>query len=491
MLRDTHLRQDYHKHLDDHRNNPSDFKAPEVPYELAVATTDHNNTHPSFLEREPNEKDEPDREGEDGHFQLKNAPDTQQVVKILEKPDKTVADFYRKANLAMKTLQDDQEDVMSLHILKKTDNEIHDHLRKTHGEDKWKPHFLNHQTMFETFRSLYKEAPHNLASRQAIQELVERHHYPQLWIWQGEIKDEVQGDVTNGGGGVSSESSTKNTQGTAAQGHANMEGSDADVQQDVTDSGTGLAPTKPKRTRASNNTGGPPFKTRDGNLIIGYRKAGFGHRFLVQTGSEEDPRYEIRSGEKCGRSTATAYREWSGALNLAQGDRQWSEKDAKNWRELLGVASTKLNCQSFGRSRLPDTYVLVQFADRTEPVWLTRSNYRKIRGRTDADADIRDWYDERDMTAPENQEANYLRIGNNIYPSLGLLDNVKDDDEDATEDETLVHRVQRSAIKRLPPPQETLGVMQELVKKTVDEKNQKLEQQMEQMMVMIRTLSGK
>ncbi len=492
VLEHDEYRQRYNEERDD-------FKPPRFPRPKDINTEDVFGPN-AWGDEAPD--DEVTRKGANGHEYLVDTPETSSSV-VLAEPDGAIAKLHQDATASMVKLQENPNNKRAIEKLKNTDNDIERYLRKIYpNKDEWKKHYLIHQTKYETFRIHYKDAQKDPQARRAVQALVKRHHYPVGWTWQDD--DEEQDNVVETS--ASSSQNTNQASGIAGVQGDMTDGKDArgedthmtDAQGDkVTDGSQGSPPAARKPPAGSKNMTEDGIRTRDGHLILGFRKAGFGHRFLIKIETDEVTRYELRSGEKCGRSAADAYRASKGALELGKADQQYSKNDAKRWRELLAVASTKLNHMNYGRSRLPDTYVLVQFEGPGEPVWLTRTTYRRIRGRTDADADIREWYAERDLIPAEDQDANAWLINNKVYLGMNLLENVEDDD---IEDENLNYRIQRSGIKRLPPPGRKLGTVDEIFQKALNERekaheepkkqeNLAIRQEMQEMREMIRALT--
>ncbi|KAI9884394.1 MAG: hypothetical protein M1823_003826 [Watsoniomyces obsoletus] len=451
VLKNTAHRQDFD------RQGAGSFKVPKLPDDMDHERNMGENAFGNEAEDEPEEL----QKDKNGHWKRKGPLKTETATHSLEKPDEAILRYYDNLTPAMQNLQKNPEEEATLKKLEKWDDTLKTGLKKQYGDDKGGRVFAAHQTRHLTFQAQYKLAATDSGVRNDIKELVQRHHYPSGWAWQLDTKD----------GAV--QPSTKDTQGTPGENTGRKEGPGG---------GTG-AKDKDKEDRLPGppgppgGAGGQPedgIKTRDGHVILGYRKAGFGHRFLIKIETDEVTRYELRSGEKCGRSAADAYRASKGALVLGKVDDQYSRNDAKRWRELLAVASTKLNHMNYGRSRLPDTYVLVKFEGREEPVWLTRTTYRKIRGRTDADADIREWYTERDLVPAEDQDANAWVINNKVYLDMNLLEKVEDD---GVEDENLNYRVQRSGIKRLPAPGRRLTDIDQIIQKAVAEREKAIGEQ--------------
>jgi len=163
-----------------------------------------------------------------------------------------------------------------------------------------------------------------------------------------------------------------------------------------------------------------PGLTRKGEPILGYRTIGGdgkgnprGYQFVVQTGTKEKPQYDLQSGTEIGRRAVDGYlgMDKSKMTRLSEADKKYSRKDAKDYRGIKFVASKPLQTKLAGSNfRFPAAVCMASFAnpEREDLIW--RSTLRSVLGKTDADADIEDYYDENGLTKPWEVSPTRLRL---------------------------------------------------------------------------------
>jgi len=96
---------------------------------------------------------------------------------------------------------------------------------------------------------------------------------------------------------------------------------------------------------------------------------------------------------------------------LSEADKKYSRKDAKDYRGIKFVASKPLQTKLAGSNfRFPAAVCMASFAnpEREDLIW--RSTLRSVLGKTDADADIEDYYDENGLTKPWEVSPTRLRL---------------------------------------------------------------------------------
>lgn len=153
-----------------------------------------------------------------------------------------------------------------------------------------------------------------------------------------------------------------------------------------------------------------PGLTRKGEPILGYRKIGGdgkgnprGYQFVVQTGTKEKPQYDLQSGTEIGRRAVDGYLDMDKIKikRLGQADKNYSREDAKDYIGIKFVASKPIQTKLIGSGfRFPASVCMATFAnpEREDLVW--RTTLRNVLGKTDADADIEDYYIQNGQTRP-------------------------------------------------------------------------------------------
>lgn len=153
-----------------------------------------------------------------------------------------------------------------------------------------------------------------------------------------------------------------------------------------------------------------PGLTRKGEPILGYRTIGVdgkgnprGYQFVVQIGTKEEPEYALQSGTEIGRRAVDGYlgMDKSKIKRLGEADKNYSRKDAKDYRGIKFVASKPIQTKLAGSGfRFPASVCIASFVnpEREDLIW--RSTLRNVLGKTDADADIEEYYDQNELTRP-------------------------------------------------------------------------------------------
>ena len=151
-----------------------------------------------------------------------------------------------------------------------------------------------------------------------------------------------------------------------------------------------------------------PGLTREGEPIVGYRKVGWGHQFIVQTGSKDKPLYDLRSGSEIGKRARDGFLNMEGEKTFLS-DKNIDIDDLGEYKQVLGVAMKSIQTKTIGVGfRYPVTFVLALFeksdtkngGKSQEQKWITRTTLRKILGKKDADADIQEHYDSQGLEKP-------------------------------------------------------------------------------------------
>jgi len=153
-----------------------------------------------------------------------------------------------------------------------------------------------------------------------------------------------------------------------------------------------------------------PGLTRKGEPILGYRTIGGdgnenprGYQFVVQTGIKEKPQYELQSGTEIGRRAVDGYlgMNKSKIKRLDEADKYYSRKDAKDYRGIKFVASKPIQTKLAGSGfRFPASVCMASFVNPARENMVWRSTLRNVLGKTDADADIEDYYDQNGLARP-------------------------------------------------------------------------------------------
>ena len=209
------------------------------------------------------------------------------------------------------------------------------------------------------------------------------------------------------------EGQTRDTNGVALQNHdaENQSGDDADPQtSDTMDTDEPQTQNEAGASATTATKSWEPGLTRKGEPILGYRTIGGdgkgnprGYQFVVQMGTKEKPEYALQSGTEIGRRAVDGYlgMDKSKTKRLGEADKKYSRKDAKDYRGIKFVASKPIQTKLAGSGfRFPASVCMASFANpqREDLVW--RSTLRNVLGKTDADADIEEYYDQNDLTRP-------------------------------------------------------------------------------------------
>lgn len=142
--------------------------------------------------------------------------------------------------------------------------------------------------------------------------------------------------------------------------------------------------------------------TENREPILGFSKVGYGHQFIVQKGTRDNPTYDLRSGTEIGHHIAEKYLNFEGRVPLGKGD-EYTKKDAKRYNGVIGVASKPLRTLTLHSRRLPTAWVYVSFNSEDKAsvelnVWITRTKLGKVCGKVSANHQIRLWYLNHDLT---------------------------------------------------------------------------------------------
>jgi len=159
-----------------------------------------------------------------------------------------------------------------------------------------------------------------------------------------------------------------------------------------------------------------PGLTRKGEPILAYRTIGGdghgnprGYQFVVQTGTKDNPLYDLRSGGEIGRKAADGYRNMGKdkIVRLGEADKKYSRKDADAFQKILGVASKPIETKTIGTGfQYPVASIYVLCRRTTEDgvkEWrdfVFRQTLRRMLGKTDADEEIKEYYENRNLRPP-------------------------------------------------------------------------------------------
>lgn len=159
-----------------------------------------------------------------------------------------------------------------------------------------------------------------------------------------------------------------------------------------------------------------PGLTRKGEPILAYRTIGGdghgnprGYQFVIQTGTKDNPLYDLRSGGEIGRKAADGYRNMGKdkTVRLGEADKKYSRKDADAFQKILGVASKPIETKTIGTGfQYPVASVYILCRKTTNDgvkEWrdfVFRQTLRRMLGKTDADEEINEYYEERNLRPP-------------------------------------------------------------------------------------------
>ena len=149
---------------------------------------------------------------------------------------------------------------------------------------------------------------------------------------------------------------------------------------------------------------------RKGEPILGYRTIGGdskgnprGYQFVIQIGIKEEPEYALQSGIKVGRRAVNGYLgiDKSKIKRLGEANKKYSRKDTKDYRGIKFIASKPIQTKLAGSGfRFLASVCMASFAnlEREDLIW--RSTLKNVLGKTDADADIEEYYDQNELIRP-------------------------------------------------------------------------------------------
>jgi len=331
----------------------------------------------AYVESDNNDdgSDDNEVEGPDGTWRTKDGSDPMDGVKsILPPPDKFRQEIYSKATPHLKELMKDPDNVEAQATLKEIDEKIKEQNRL----ENWPKEmflinsgaFIGHFKTAKPFVDILKKDPSNASAKEKFDEtnsllrqLNEKHGYPGSWIMN--LPD----------GAKPKESETE---------------------------------TPP--TPATKSKSWKPGLTRKGEPILAYRNVGRGHQFIVQTGTKENPLYDLRSGAEVGHKAGDGYLNMGKdqVVLLGKADKKYSRGDAESFKEIVGIASKPIQTKSVGTGfRYPVASVLAAFETTNQSGAVTehrdfifRTTLRKILGKTDADQEIEEYYADRGLTPP-------------------------------------------------------------------------------------------
>jgi hypothetical protein len=155
-----------------------------------------------------------------------------------------------------------------------------------------------------------------------------------------------------------------------------------------------------------------PGETRKGERILGWvpfyktdRKTGQqgfnGCQFVIEKKGHRNP-IALVSGEEVGRRVVDAYRDLpeEEQYDIRYSEKRYTYEDAGRFDTLLGFASKPFNTKTKGSGAYyPRGYGLYSFTDGSEDL-VSRECIRKVFGKTDADNEIADFYEDIDETPP-------------------------------------------------------------------------------------------
>ncbi|KAI9715696.1 MAG: hypothetical protein M1812_005848 [Candelaria pacifica] len=153
-----------------------------------------------------------------------------------------------------------------------------------------------------------------------------------------------------------------------------------------------------------------PGFTRDGKRIVATRKVGaWGRQFIVETGAETGAEYEIWTGAEVGLTASEAYLSLEDMVELGKNDAQYTRDKRSKYIRLIGACYKPVDTATRGISRLPATTAIVQFEDERTPAKISRTAFRRVLGRKDADIELRSYFLRRGMVPPEDMPPKNIR----------------------------------------------------------------------------------
>ena len=170
-----------------------------------------------------------------------------------------------------------------------------------------------------------------------------------------------------------------------------------------------------------------PGLTRKGETILAYRDMRGGQRFYVQTKAKNaKPFCKVQTSEEVGFSAAKAYLKYDEKVEVGADARKYRRKDAEKYGGIVHVACkpvhTRIEPRDKNRKpRRPPTDVCATISGQN--IWITSSDLAAMLGRTDAWADIEEYYDDRSEEYPWE-----------VPPKRVLTDKVQSGDDEDAED---------------------------------------------------------